>query len=216
MSSTERDQGASASIVVFGGQASGITSEQVGLNRARRYFANAGIIATRKPSLRLASDGYCPEGALQMENPLNNQNITLVHDFEASATTKLDVLPEPDPKAPADIEEIDELETRLEDLSTLLDKVSNHVEKEYNKVLDEADDDTDAPHASDEAESSSQVDEAYLLQAQANQILEKEVLSNEDLGKLESIVDRLDSTIEEATPMSFDPSAVPEDDPLRL
>jgi hypothetical protein len=151
-----------------------------------------------------------------MENPLSNQNTAPGQDFLARATAALDALPEPDPKAPADIEEVAELETRLEGLSTLLDKVSTHVEKEYNKVLDGADDDTDAPHTSDAAESSSQVDEAYRLQAQANQILEKEVLSNEDLGELETIVEELDSTIEEATPMSFDPNAAPEDDPLRL
>lgn len=151
-----------------------------------------------------------------MENPLSNQNATLGQDFLARATAALDALPEPDPKAPADIEEVAELETRLEGLSALLDKVNTYVEKEYNKVLDGADDDTDAPHTSDAAESSSQVDEAYRLQAQANQILEKKVLSNEDLGELETIVEELDSTIEEATPMSFNPNAVPEDDPLRL
>jgi hypothetical protein len=151
-----------------------------------------------------------------METPPNNDNAAVpAAEFPNSAEAAFaQAFPDPDPKAPADPEDVAEQETRLEELSTLLGKVDAHVSNDYAKVLDASDDDTDAPQTSDAAESSCQVDEAYRLQAQAAQILQKAELTNEDLETLEAVIDDLDAKIGEATPMSFDPNTVP-DDPLQ-
>jgi hypothetical protein len=114
-----------------------------------------------------------------------------------------------DPNAPADPDDVAEHEERLNEMSDLLDRVQAHVSGEYNQVLDNSDDDTDAPHTSDEAEGMVHVDQAYEAQREAEQILKKENLTNQDVDRLEKVLDNMDSSINEATPPSFDPNAEP-------
>jgi len=127
----------------------------------------------------------------------------------ASITPAAGAADEWNPDAPADPEEVAEHEERLDDLKDLLTRVDQHVSAEYAQVLDASDDDTDAPQTSDAAESSVQVDQAYGLQKEAERILDKDNLTNQDVVDLEQVLDNLDSTINEATPLSFDPNAEP-------
>jgi hypothetical protein len=113
------------------------------------------------------------------------------------------------PDAPADPDEVAEHAERLDEMSDLLGRVQAHVSGEYNQVLDNSDDDTDAPHTSDEAEGMVHVDQAYEAQRKAKQILRKEDLTNQDVVDLEEVLDDMDSSINEATPPSFDPNAEP-------
>lgn len=150
-----------------------------------------------------------------MEHPLNNQNAAAPQSALDNVIAALNAIPEPDPAAPADVEEVEELKARFGELSTLLGNVDAHVEREYRNVLDNADDNTDAPETSDSAESSSQVDEAYAVRNRAARLLRNDDLTNAQKDELEEVIDELDGAITEATPLSFDPKAVV-DDPLRI
>lgn len=148
-----------------------------------------------------------------MENELNQGEPT------PPAPVVLSVAPgptaaDPDPLAPADLEDVTEQENRLDQLSTLLGQVGDHVSTAYDKLLDASDDDTDAPHTSDLAESKCEIDEAYELEAQANKILRKKELTNDDLDTLERVIDDLDEKIESATPLTFDPNEASDDNQL--
>ena len=114
---------------------------------------------------------------------------------------------EPDPNAPADPDDVVELEERFEELSTLLVKVDNHVSDKLDEVTAGEDDDTDPAYTSDAAEHSVHVRLAYDVERQAKSILTKEVLTNQDVETLDTVLDDLDSRINEATPSSFDPNA---------
>jgi hypothetical protein len=144
-----------------------------------------------------------------MENPLNNDNASgsagspETLNFQVSLATP----PDPDPKAPADQDDVNEQKERLEELGNLLVRVDAHVSGNYNKVVDDSDDDTDAPETSDAAEHSVHVDLAYEQKARAEQILGQDIVTNGDLQELETVIAELDSRINEATPMSFDPEA---------
>lgn len=144
-----------------------------------------------------------------MENPLNNDNADASTGGPENLNSQVSLAtpPEPDPKAPADQDDVNEQKERLEELGSLLVRVDAHVSGNYNKIVDDSDDDTDAPETSDAAEHSVHVDLAYEQKTRAEQILGKDVVTNEDLQELETVIDDLDSRINEATPMSFDPKA---------
>lgn len=110
---------------------------------------------------------------------------------------------EPNPQALADPEDVNEQSNRLEELSGLLSRVDGHVSHEYDVLVDASDDDTDPPHTSDLGESKVEIDQAYVLEEQAKAILDKPVLTNQDVVELEEVLDELDSKIESATPLSF-------------
>lgn len=127
----------------------------------------------------------------------------------AASTVNANAGAEWNPDAPADPDEVEEHVERLGELKDLLVRVDQHVSEEYGRVLDNSDDDTDPPQTSHAAESSVQVDQAYELQREAEKILDKDNLTNQDVEDLEKVLDNLDSTINEATPLSFDPNAEP-------
>ena len=112
-------------------------------------------------------------------------------------------LPDPNPQAPADTEEVAEQTTRFEELSGLLSRVDSHVSQGYDALVDASDDDTDPPHTSDLGQSKNEIDQAYELEDKAKAILDKEDLTNQDVAQLGDVLDELQSTIEEATPLSF-------------
>ncbi|MCS0590696.1 hypothetical protein ACFQ09_06980 [Massilia norwichensis] len=139
----------------------------------------------------------------------------------AAAPEVLNVTPapttaDPDPPAPANLDDVIEQENRLDGLSALLGQVDSHVSAAYDKLLGASDDDTDAPYTSALAESKVEIDQAYELEAQANKIVQKEQLTNEDLETLESIIDDLDAKIDSATPLTFDPNEGSDDSLLQL
>lgn len=110
---------------------------------------------------------------------------------------------EPNPQAPADPDEVNEQGNRFNELSGLLSRVDNHVSQGYDALVDASDDDTDPPHTSDLGQSKNEIDQAYELEGKAKAILDKDVITNQDVTELDEVLDELHSTIEEATPLSF-------------
>lgn len=152
-----------------------------------------------------------------MDNELNNGTAPLEPVQGPAGTTSNAATTAPaagaadewNPDAPADPDEVEQQTERLSEMSDLLGRVDAHVTVEYNQMLDNSDDDTDAPHTTDEAEGMVHVDHAYEAQRTAERILKKDTLTNQDVEHLEKVLDDMDSSINEATPLSFDPNAEP-------
>lgn len=119
---------------------------------------------------------------------------------------------DPDPNAPAATDDVEEQASRLAELSNVLAQVDSHVTPRYNRLVDDSDDDTDPPHTSGLAESTVQIDQAYELKTQAETLLDNPELTNADLKSLEGVIDEMESKIEEAKPLGFEPSDEPGDD----
>jgi hypothetical protein len=182
-----------------------------------KILVGAGIMAGRTCGIGILWPKAMTERSPTMDNELNNGAApfapvpgTADAASNAAATTPAaGAADEWKPDAPADPDDVAEHAERLSEMSDLLGRVDAHVSGEYKQVLDNSDDDTDAPHTTDEAEGTVHVEKAYAAQREAEQILKKENLTNQDVERLEEVLDDMDSSINEATPLSFDPNAEP-------